>query len=195
MIRNTDIYATSEWFDSLKWQRPWIEKLAGWWAGAFGVPKTVLDLGAGDGWWCKSFHDMGSNAWAVELHGEAREFIPKQVQFIQHDLTKPVNLNAVADLVICLEVAEHLPKPAAGVLVMTICKHASQHILFSSAPPGQRGTGHINLQPQEFWRKMFDGYKCAFNAGRTGQARQAFENITNDTFEFLPRNIQVFSRV
>lgn len=192
---NTEHYKTTEWFESLAWQHRWIEKMVGWWAGAFGVPKTVLDLGAGDGWWCKSFHDMDSNVWAVELYEEAREFIPKQVQFVQHDLTQPVDLNAVADLVICLEVAEHLPKPASGVLVATICKHASQHILFSSAPPGQRGTGHVNLQPQDFWRKRFEGHRCNFNAERTGQVRQAFENIVNDVFEFLPRNIQIFSRV
>lgn len=195
MAYNTDHYKTAEWFASLAWQRPWIEKMAGWWAGAFGVPKTVLDLGAGDGWWCKSFHDMGSNCWAVELHQEAREFIPPQVQFIQHDLTKPVDLNAMADLVICLEVAEHLPRPAAGILVSTVCNHARNRILFSSAPPGQAGTGHLNLQPQKYWRDMFAGHRCEFNAQMTGQARVAFENIVNETFEFLPRNIQVFSRV
>ena len=192
---NTDYYKTAEWFDSLKWQRQWIEYMVGWYAGAFGVPTTVLDLGAGDGWWCKSFNDLGANTWAVELHDEAREFIPAQVQFIQHDLTLSVNLTSAADLVICLEVAEHLPKQAADVLVGTICSHASNHILFSSAPPGQDGTGHINLQPQKYWRDMFAAYRCEFNTIRTGQTRTAFENIVNETFAYLPRNIQIFSRV
>lgn len=192
---DTSHYKTEEWFDSLAWQRQWIEKMAGWWAGEFGVPKMVLDLGAGDGWWCKSFHDMGSNVWAVELYEEAREFIPPQVQFIQHDLTEPVDLGSRADLVICLEVAEHIPKPASGILVQTICRHASNHILFSSAPPGQGGTGHINLQPAKYWRDLFSDQRCGFNAEMTGRTRRAFENITNETFAFLPKNIQVFSRI
>ena len=192
---NTDYYKTAEWFDSLKWQQQWIEYMVGWYAGTFGVPTTVLDLGAGDGWWCKSFHDLGANTWAVELHDEARDFIPPQVQFIQHDLTLSVNLTSAADLVICLEVAEHLPKQAASILVGTVCSHASNHILFSSAPPGQDGTGHINLQPQKYWRDLFAAYRCEFNAIRTGQTRAAFENIVNETFAYLPRNIQIFSRV
>ena len=192
---DTAVYATKEWFESLAWQHQWIEKMAGWWVGTFGLPKSVLDFGAGDGWWCKSFHDMGANAWAVELYEEAREFIPKQVQFIQHDLRERVDLNNCAYLVICLEVAEHIPKPASGILVETICKHTAQHILFSSAPPGQPGTGHINLQTQNFWRRLFEGYKCNFNAQMTGATRVAFRNIVNDTFEFLPRNIQIFSKI
>lgn len=194
-MSETDVYATAEWFESLKWQRPQIEKLVGWWAGTFGVPKAVLDLGAGDGWWCKNFHDLGASVWAVELYEEARAFIPEQVHFIQHDLSQPVNLNSMADLVICLEVAEHIPKPASGVLVQTICRHAADHILFSSAPPGQAGTGHINLQPPKYWRDLFEDRRCGFNAGMTAQVRQAFGRITNESFAFLPRNIQIFSRI
>jgi hypothetical protein len=194
-VHTSEYYKTAEWFDSLKWQRPWIEKMAGWWAGEFGVPKMVLDLGAGDGWWCKSFKDMESNAWALELYEQARDYIPPQVQFIQHDLREPVNLNSRADLVICLEVAEHMPKPSSGVLVQTICRHASNHILFSSAAPGQEGTGHINLQPQKYWRDLFGDHMCEFNAEMTGRTRRAFENIVNETFAFLPPNIQVFSRI
>jgi 2-polyprenyl-3-methyl-5-hydroxy-6-metoxy-1,4-benzoquinol methylase len=188
-------YKTEEWFQSLAWQHQWIEYMVGWWAGEFGVPKKVLDLGAGDGWWAKAFHGLGSSAWAVELYEEAREFIPEQVQFIQHDLREPVDLHSQADLVICLEVAEHLPKQASGILVQTICRHASNHVLFSSAPPGQPGTGHINLQQPKFWRDIFDGHKFGLNAGMTGKTREAFERIVNETFEFLPRNIQIFSRI
>lgn len=195
MTHDTSHYKTAEWFRSLAWQHQWIALMAGWWVGTFGTPKSVLDLGAGDGWWCKTLHDMGSEVWAVELYEEAREYIPAQVRFIQHDLTQPVNLNNRADLVICLEVAEHLPKPASGVLVQTICAHAGDHILFSSAPPGQAGTGHINLQPQKYWRDLFEGHRCGFNAEMTSATRRAFGRITNETFAFLPRNVQVFSRL
>ena len=192
---DTRQYQSYEWFRSLQWQHQWIENMAGWFVGQFGLPKTVLDFGAGDGWWCKAFHDMGSTCWAVELYDEARQYIPPQVYFIRHDLTEPVWLNSRADLVICLEVAEHLPKPASGVLVKTLCDHAANHILFSSAPPGQDGTGHINLQPPDYWRQLFEGHRCKLNGNMTGQTREAFERITNSLFEFLPRNIQIFSRV
>ena len=190
------IYQTDEWFKSLEWQHGWIEKMAGWWVGNFGRPTSVLDFGAGDGWWCKAFHDMGGmSVCAIELFDVAREYIPPQVQFIQHDLREPVNLGLSADLVICLEVAEHLPGASAAQLVATICQHAANRVLFSSAPPGQPGTGHINLQTPDYWRKLFEGMKFKFDAGRTGQTRKAFENIVQESFDFLPRNIQIFSRV
>lgn len=193
---DTAYYKTDEWFQSLAWQRPWIEKMAGWWVGQYGRQKQVLDLGAGDGWWGKAFHDMGSDVLAVELYEEARAFIPDCVSFYQHDLTQPGDFYRAYDLVICLEVAEHLPKPASGVLVMNIARHAGGHILFSSAGPGQNGTGHINLQPPEYWRDLFVGSRCGLNQRMTGEARHAFEHILHDTvFEFLPRNIQVFSRL
>ncbi|GAH05049.1 unnamed protein product, partial [marine sediment metagenome] len=53
-MMDTDYYKTNEWFDSLKWQHQWIEYMVGWWVGAFGTPETLLDFGAGDGWWCKA---------------------------------------------------------------------------------------------------------------------------------------------
>jgi len=170
--------------------------MSAWWVGTFGRPSSVLDMGAGDGWWCKSFSDMGTETTcAIELNDIAREFIPPEVQFIQADLREPQNFNARADLVICLEVAEHLPKQHAARLVATLCDHAANRILFSSAPPGQDRTGHINLQPPDYWRKMFEGRGLAFDAGRTGATRTAFQNIVKECFDFLPRNIQVFSRL
>jgi hypothetical protein len=192
---DTSYYQTEEWFKSLEWQHPWIEKMAGWWVGTYGKPKTVLDLGAGDGWWAKAFNDMGATCWAVELYEEARAYIPPQVYFVQHDLTEPVWFGSQAELVICLEVAEHLPRPAAGVLVETITAHAADHVLFSAAGPGQPGTGHINLQSQKYWRDMFDGYRFGFNSQRTEATRLAFERINKEAFQWLPPNIQVFSRL
>ena len=191
-----EVYKTAEWFESLKWQHGWIEKMAGWWVGTFGRPLSILDFGAGDGWWCKSFSDMGTaTTCAIELSEIARNYIPPEVQFIQADLREPQNFSSRADLVICLEVAEHLPGAHAGQLVSTLCGHAANRILFSSAPPGQSGTGHINLQPPDYWRKLFESQKLAFDAGRTGATRTAFQNIVKECFDFLPRNIQVFSRL
>lgn len=196
IMYNPSQYNTVEWFESLKWQHQWIEKMAGWWVGEYGLPKTVIDFGAGDGWWLKAFHDMGSNVGAIELHEIAREYIPPQVQTFIHDLTAPIFFDRKYDLVICLEVAEHLPKEAADVLVETIAFHTKNLLLFSAAGLGQPGEGHINLQPQTYWRKKIKSQgKMRFSPPRTEKAIEAFGNITNELFEFLPRNLQVFAKV
>jgi len=190
-------YRTREWFESLKWQRPWIEKMAGWWAGEFGRPKSVVDFGAGDGWWCKSFHDMGAEAYAIELDPIAEEFIPEQVYKIIHDLRTPLPAGKIFDLVICLEVIEHLPRhDVENTLLPSILSRTGDLLMISAAQPGQQGTGHINLQSMDYWIRRIEKYSNVKYSGlRTAKAREAFTKITNEQFHFLPQNLMVFARV
>ncbi|MNG06715.1 hypothetical protein D3C84_899730 [compost metagenome] len=74
--------------------------------------------------------------------------------FLQHDLTKSLQLNKKFDLAISLEVAEHLPESAANIIVETLTNH-SDCILFSAAVPGQGGQYHINEQWPEYWHQKF----------------------------------------
>jgi hypothetical protein len=188
-------YNSPEWFESLRWQHQWITYMVGWYCGHFGVPRTVLDFGCGDGWWPKCFHDLGAITGGVELHDIAKEYIPEQVQVLIANLRNPLDLGNVYDLTICFEVAEHLPKVASDNLCWTLNRHTHDTLLFSAAQPGQKGTGHINLQPLVYWRKKLANRGLEFSPMKTGAVRSAFENITNELFAFLPRNIQVFCRV
>jgi len=169
--------------------------MAGWWIGQFGVPESVLDFGCGDGWWLKCFHDAGAKVTCgVELHEVANEFVPNCSQLFIHDLRTPLDLGKKADLVICLEVLEHLSKTDANLLCQTLVKHMKGILLLSAAGPGQKGTGHINLQPIEYWVNRIEiqgGVK--FSAYMTGLTQAAFKNIVNECFEFLPRNVMVFT--
>lgn len=188
-------YNTPEWFESLRWQHMWIQYMVGWWAGTYGVPATICDFGCGDGWWVKCFHDLGSTVGGIELHDIAAEYIPEQVQVLITDLREPLELGNVYDLTMCIEVAEHLPKTAADTLCWTLNRHTHNTLLFSAAQKGQGGTGHINLQPLDYWRKKLSSRGLEFSPLRTGQVRAAFENINNELFAYLPRNLMVFSRV
>jgi len=191
----TDIYSTKEWFESLQWQQRWIRFMAGWWVGRFGLPEVVLDFGCGDGSWLKAFHDMGSKTvCGVELYEIANQFVPDCAQLFIHDLREPLNLNKRADLVICLEVAEHLSQRHADILCQTLVNHMKGTLLFSAAGPGQTGTGHINLESQQYWQERIERLGgVRFEANRTGVVRSGFKNIVNECFEFLPRNVMVFN--
>jgi hypothetical protein len=190
-------YRTKEWFESLKWQRPWIEKMAGWWVGEYGRPGVVYDFGAGDGWWCKSFHDMGATAYAVELDEIAKEFIPPQVYPIVSDLRSYIAVERRADIVLCLEVIEHLPKlDVENNLLKTLTDATGDILIISAAQPGQEGTGHINLQPLGHWIDRIERFSyIKFSSSRTAKAKAAFQNITNEGFHFLARNLAVFARI
>lgn len=65
------------------------------------------------------------------------------------------------DLVVCLEVAEHLLKNNASSFIDYISSFAPI-IFFSAAVPGQGGANHINEQWPEYWSKLFfdRGFQC-----------------------------------
>jgi len=199
---NTDpfeVYRTHQWFESLAWQHRWIEYMVGWWVGTYGRPRTMIDYGGGDGWWAHTFKQAGADhCWSVELDDVAAEHTPPDVYFKQHDLREPLSdLSGKFDLVMCLEVAEHLPTQAAhNALLATLAKSTGRLLIFSAAQPGQPGTGHINSQPISYWIEAIEKWPyIKLSNERTAAARQAFERIVPEGLEFLPRNLLIFARV
>ena len=117
---------------------------------------SVLDVGCGTGTWLSVAKDLGvseiSGIDGVNLT-QSELKIPSN-NFIVFNLSQPFNLHKKFDLLICLEVAEHLPESAAITLVDTLTRH-SDFILFSAAIPGQGGQNHINEQWPHYWVSLF----------------------------------------
>lgn len=124
--------------------------------------KSALDIGCGIGIWSKVLIDK--NVDVVSIDGE---WIPKENiqipldKFLIKDITKEFRLNKKFDLVICLEVAEHIPESHSDALLNNIIEHGDL-VLFSAAIPGQGGFEHINEQWQSYWVDRFEakGYSC-----------------------------------
>src|SRR5437879_5333008 len=115
-------------------------------------PQSVVDVGCGRGAWLTAFQKLGVSK-ILGIDGphvdKTRLLIPSEC-FRSVDLSQPFELPGRHDLVLCLEVAEHLPGSMANSLVKTLTK-ASSVIVFSAAIPGQGGTGHVNEQWPEYW--------------------------------------------
>ena len=109
--------------------------------------RSVLDLGCNQGCWVKEFKRLGAEAIGVDGPGMGAK--------IEHDLTIPLDLKRKFDLVLCLEVAQHLPEDKADVLVDTAIRHASKAVIWSAATPGQGGYRHLNEQEHEYWVNKF----------------------------------------
>ncbi|MEJ1938736.1 methyltransferase domain-containing protein, partial [Nostoc sp. NIES-2111] len=124
-------------------------------------PTSVIDVGCGIGTWLSVFHSFG----VEDILGIDGESIDKSSlrlhidgsKFIAHDLTKPFQCARKFDLVISLEVAEHLPEEAADIFVKTLVS-LGDYIIFSAAVPNQGGTGHINEQWPTYWSIKFKQY-------------------------------------
>lgn len=118
--------------------------------------KSVVDFGCGQGAWLSVWKKLG----AQEVAGLDGPYIDRSrlliepIDFHPSDLSKPIDLGRRFDLVMSVEVAEHLPESAANTFVDNLVRHGDA-VLFSAALPGQLGEHHVNEQPFEYWRDKF----------------------------------------
>jgi len=117
---------------------------------------SVLDVGCGTGTWLQAVEELGVHD-CMGIDGDwvnRSQLKISSHKFLSFDLTKSLELNRKFDLVICLEVVEHLPLSSAETIVKTLVSHADT-ILFSAAIPKQGGQRHINEQSVFFWVELF----------------------------------------
>jgi hypothetical protein len=127
------------------------------------VPKSLLDVGCGRGTWLRAALEAGVD----DIFGVDGVAIPESAllfpskYFGRQDLSEQIDLGRTFEIVLCLEVAEHLPEDHAPQLISTLVSH-SDLIVFSAAAPGQRGQHHVNCQWPEYWQHHFNarGFVC-----------------------------------
>lgn len=126
-------------------------------------PASVLDVGCGHGTWLQAVSESGiTDFLGLDGHYVDQEaLLIDQSKFQSVDLQEPLELNRRFDLVISVEVAEHLPMQRAESFVQDL-SNASEVILFSAAVPYQGGEDHLNEQWPEYWGILFRrvGYRC-----------------------------------
>ncbi|WP_296041629.1 class I SAM-dependent methyltransferase [uncultured Agrobacterium sp.] len=127
-------------------------------------PRTVIDIGCGVGTWAAAFASRG-----CEVTGIDGSYVPEQHLCIPRSRFRPLDLSQTPyptiqekyDLVVCLEVIEHL-NPEIGEKFLDFITSCSSNVLFSGAIPGQSGVGHVNERWQSYWVAQFAerGYRC-----------------------------------
>jgi hypothetical protein len=120
---------------------------------------SVCDVGCGLGAWLRAFEESG----VTDLVGLDGEFVPMDKlqitmdKFRRVDLSTSFSIPRRFDLILCLEVAEHLPETGATQFVENLTALGSV-ILFSAAVPGQGGVAHVNEQWQPYWACKFNKF-------------------------------------
>jgi len=124
----------------------------------FPATESVIDFGCGLGTWLKAFKDNGiKQIYGLDGDWCNNDLLFKYInknEFKNVDLETPIHLNKIYDLVISLEVAEHISEQFADIFVQSLVD-AGKIILFSAAIPGQDGYNHINEQFPSYWVNKF----------------------------------------
>ncbi|AWL11227.1 hypothetical protein HMF8227_00731 [Saliniradius amylolyticus] len=126
--------------------------------------ERVVDFGCGLGTWLAGCRQLGVSQ-LIGVEGDHVKHLDKYIEdehYIYCNLEKKrPAFEQSFDLAICLEVAEHLTKPAGSEVVKALTL-SSDYILFSAAIPYQGGDGHINETWSTDWVKLFSyhNYEC-----------------------------------
>ena len=115
------------------------------------LPSSALDIGCGLGVYLWLLGSLGANrVVGVDGFGTSRHFLAAD-QYRAHDLATPLNLGEEFDLVVCVEVVEHLAAAHESTLLESVARHARDTIVFSAARPGQPGNDHVNCREVSYW--------------------------------------------
>ena len=117
-------------------------------------PRTVLDAGCAMGFLVEALRDRGVEAFGLDISEYA-------LQRVRDDLKPYCWLGSVLDplprrydLIVCIEVLEHLPQTDSERALENLCRYCDD-MLFSSTPEDYREATHFNVQPPEYWAEQF----------------------------------------
>ena len=161
-------------------------------------PESVVDFGCGIGSYllaadvCRVRTIQG-----YEIGGEyAKKYTNSRLHDsidFNIDITKPLTDPKVYDMVLCVEVAEHVEPSGSKILVRNLSEHTSIYGLcvFTAAPPGQEGHQHINCRPKKEWEEMFNMYGMEKSEKDTEKVSKLWDKAP----DYVLNNLAVYRHV
>jgi hypothetical protein len=117
-------------------------------------PTTALDAGCALGLLVEQLRARGVEAEGVDISeyaiGQAHASVRPYLR--QGSIADPPGRRY--DLIVCIEVLEHMPRAEAEQAVAVFCAH-SDDVLFSSSPDDYKEATHFNVNPPEYWAELF----------------------------------------
>jgi 2-polyprenyl-3-methyl-5-hydroxy-6-metoxy-1,4-benzoquinol methylase len=136
-------------------ETPFAERLAEWISTNIN-PASVLDVGCGPGIYVDALRSRGISAIGIDTDDRVvgKPYLRQESLFENED---------TAEVVICLEVAEHIAEEQADNVAACVAANVKPDgiLIWSAAHPGQGGTGHINCQPKDYWAELLTWHGLA----------------------------------
>lgn len=119
---------------------------------------SVIDLGCGwSGGYVEALRDADIDCIGYDGNPKIKD---RDKPYLKHLLlNEPISQefidNNKRDLVISLEVGEHIPKKYQNIYVDNITALCNKYLIVSWAIPNQGGLGHVNELPKSISRELF----------------------------------------
>jgi 2-polyprenyl-3-methyl-5-hydroxy-6-metoxy-1,4-benzoquinol methylase len=152
----------------------------------------MIDLGCGSGAMCKIANGLGVTAFGIDSDPKVLE-IPSQGFSLYHGdiLTEGLAVRFQAELVLCLEVAEHVSADKADRLIERVASFVGGTLLFSAAIPGQGGFGHVNEQSHGYWREKLAMSGLQEHKDKTSDLRRIWKIVAPSVW-WYGQNVMVW---
>ena len=117
-------------------------------------PGSVLDVGCAIGLLVEALRLRGVEAYGVDVSEYAISQVHPSIRDFCRLGLATESFGRRYDLIVCIEVLEHLPPEQAQAAVANFCRHADR-VLFSSSPFDYVEPTHFNVQPPHYWARLF----------------------------------------
>ncbi|MBN1127478.1 MAG: class I SAM-dependent methyltransferase [Chitinispirillaceae bacterium] len=156
-------------------------------------PCRVADIGCGCGVYGYFFQKRGVEVLFLDgVIPPAEHSFPVTIH--KQDLTVPFeNKWGRFDIVLCLEVAEHIPEPLSGAFLENIIRFGDT-LIMAAAPPHQGGHYHYNEQPKRYWVRRLAGMDFIYSRGKTGRLFKAL-SAQRPPYGWMMQQLCVYERV
>ena len=195
----SEVYS-KEFFSRMQKLRLWQKEVGRKIVDIFGI-ESVMDFGCGAGYYLEGMNENGAHVFGYEyMYSEVKDFIPDSIKDRVFHANCQNQISVIGDLRVdmtfSIEVAEHILPEYSSYLVWNLVDHATKFIVFSAAPPGQTGCGHINLQPWDYWANLFRENGWVESEKWTEKLRNIYKSLSRRSkyTNLLSRMVHVFTK-
>jgi len=166
---------------------PFAKNLAAWIGKNF-KNKKIRDFGCGPGIYVQAIKEYTDDVKGYDIDERIRGKLNLEIKSI-FDIDDP------SDLILCLEVAEHIETKFNSDIVKTVYKNLKPGgmLIWSAAFPGQGGDGHINCQTRDFWIDQFTKQGLVYDTETTDCLKEYI--IQGPYMGWFVTNLVVFAKL
>lgn len=160
------------------------------------MPQNVVDVGCGTGALLEALRKKGCEVFGLEHSEAALNYYCRirGLDVLNFDLeTSVFEDNRTFDVAISMEVAEHLPEKSADRFIDLLTR-LSGTIVFTAAPPGQKGTDHVNEQPPSYWKSKFRQHGFEYDQEISQRWHESWKTA-GDVEPCYFRNLMIFKKI